>query len=299
MGKLFLLLASVVLAVLAVYATTNGNVALAVVAIAVLCVQGLAWLLVSFSQRRHHFSSAARRDVMTGLPNRAAGREAIEATLSQQSNGQHYAVTLIKLSNMRELAAMYGTEVVEVILLEAGRRLQTLSGLTTLASLGGSQFLLLVERNKNHDIDAIAQQVMHSFDAPFSVNAVDMTAECHIGFALSPEHGVTYSDLMRRASLALSNCANEAKPYAIYVDGQDEIYFRQLQVAGRLQHAIANNGFEIRLQPQLVLPAQRIVAAELLLSWVDTEMGRMSPEEFIPLAERSGDITAITRWVLL
>lgn len=131
----------------------------------------------------------------------------------------------------------------------------------------------------------------------FKIGPISVEAEVRIGAVVYPDHGQRYDELMRRAGIALSVSHRQKDPFSLYQRGQDEIHLRKIHITNRLQEAVKTGNFRLLYQPQLDVKNEKIHQVEALVRWTDPSLGEVYPDEFIPLAERSGDISGITRWV--
>ena len=160
-----------------------------------------------------------------------------------------------------------------------------------------NEFLVVFNCSGNN-ADAAVWPILDSFSESLSHDNIAINFEPRAGILYCPEQADNYEDLIRRASIALSEARKLALPSYLYQEGADEIHLRKLTITAYLQQAIQQGNFELMYQPQLDLQSNSVNGVEALIRWTDPVLGKVFPDEFIPLAEESGAISDITRWVL-
>lgn len=268
----------------------------------------------AIQEREKHIKYQAQHDLQTGLPNQEQLAFAVEQRFSML-DASPFAAVLVQIVNLHALSDVYGLALVNRLLPLLAERLRgTLARDSVTDSMadnapvfdkqvyvsrvGTDEFVLLVNDAEASCAGAIAEQFTCAFSRAFQSDNIEVKIDVRLGFVFCPEHARNYEDLVRRAHIALADARHRCLPYVCYAEGRDEEHLRKIVVTERLQHAIANSAFELLYQPQFDFKSGRIHSAEALIRWNDSELGRMFPDEFIPLAEQSGDITLITQWVL-
>jgi diguanylate cyclase (GGDEF)-like protein len=208
-------------------------------------------------------------------------------------------VLLIDLDRFKEINDTLGHASGDLLLQELGRRLQALlGGRGTVARLGGDEFGVVSQTA----IDAVsalalADQLRERIADPFVLAGVSLEVQASVGIALSPEHGGDVDTLMRHADVAMY-AGKKIHQARIYSTADDQYSSGRLALAGQLRGAIEHDELELQFQPQLDLATGEVRTVEALVRWHHRERGRLSPDEFIPLAEHAGLIRPLTRWVL-
>jgi diguanylate cyclase (GGDEF)-like protein len=247
--------------------------------------------------REKHIKFQAGHDLMTGLLNRNCLGDIISQQVKENPD-YRFVLGVLQLANYEQLDYAYGRQISDQILMRVVFYIRRLFGSNSkLARLEGAQFLVIYDELAREDISDAADDMLATLSVPMVLDTIEISVEPVMSFVLYPEQGDSFDELLRRALLVLNKAQRNRLPYAIYQKGDDEIHMRQLKVTNRLQYAIANEKFEMYFQPQYSLRERRVHHAEALIRWEDEEMGRMFPDEFIPLAEQSGAISHISRWV--
>ncbi len=209
------------------------------------------------------------------------------------------AVLVCELPQLKEIAASLGPETAERALLISAARLFAATGREAMLARVGEQRLALGLRTGGEDEALmLAARVLAALHDPLVVDGSALWVEGRIGLAIAPLHGDRGAALLRRADAALAAAAALPERIAVYRPGMEEARRRSLALLSALPAAIERGVLELHFQPQLALADHRVLAAEGLLRWRDESLGTIPPAEFVPLAEQSGLMPAITRKVL-
>jgi predicted signal transduction protein with EAL and GGDEF domain len=167
------------------------------------------------------------------------------------------------------------------------------------ARLGGDEFaVLLATGSTEHAMRVVAEKILKALEAPLVVDGQTMDIAASIGIARFPEHGEDASALMRAADVAMYAAKRAKSGYAVYDPAHDERRQEYLTLLGELRHAVEAGELVLHYQPKLQLAENRVKAVEALVRWRHPTRGFVAPSEFIPFAEQTGYISAITRWVM-
>jgi len=242
----------------------------------------------------------AQHDALTGLAHRGLGHARLEAALgTARASGAALALVMLDLERFQALNAALGYGVGDRVLQEVARRLARYAGpRDTAARFGSDEFFVLLLRpdaaTALRDVDQLRALLAREVE----VEGLRIPVHVRAGVALHPEHGADAATLLRRADLALQQAKETQSPLAIYESGQDERQLRRLAIVHALRDAVAGRQLRLEYQPKLDLRTRSITQVEALLRWWHPAVGALSPDEFIPLAEQSGQIQPLTRWVL-
>jgi diguanylate cyclase (GGDEF)-like protein len=239
----------------------------------------------------------ASRDALTGLPNRTLLRHRAERALRGDEPG---AMLLIDLDRFKEVNDTLGHNYGDELLVEVAARLgAALRADDTLARLGGDEFAVLL-RGLPHraEVAELAGRLQDALRCPIALRGVAVELEASIGVALYPEHGTTVGELLQRADVAMYEAKRARTGIATYSAERDPYSADRLGLLAELRRAIEDDELVLHYQPKVALATGAVVGVEALVRWQHPTRGLLSPDQFVPLAERTGAIADLTRWVV-
>jgi diguanylate cyclase (GGDEF)-like protein/PAS domain S-box-containing protein len=244
----------------------------------------------------------ATHDSLTGLPNRVMFGELLNHVLATaRRNQRKFAVLFIDLDRFKFINDSLGHEAGDALLREVSRRLkECLRASDIVARLGGDEFVMLVQDLHNSEqAGAIARKVMSAVIKPLDINGQECRVTASIGISVFPDDALDETSLMTHADLAMYHAKEEGKNNFQFYDGRLEtMSLERLTLETQLRRAIERNELSLHYQAKLDLANNVIAGVEALLRWTSSELGAVSPAKFIPLAEESGLILSIGKWVL-
>ena len=241
-------------------------------------------------------------DPLTDLPNRSLLTDRLaQALINAGRFERQTAVILLDLDHFRLVNESFGPPVGDALLQEVARRLQGLlrEG-DTLGRRSGTEFGFVMA-NLSHERDAIAlaQRLLDAIGDPFMIGEQTLLLTASIGISLAPRDGNGADDLLKTADIALSRAKQAGRnTFRFYAPEMDADAARRLGLESALRSALKNDELSIHYQPQVSLETGRVIGMEALLRWQNPAFGKVSPAEFIPLAEDNGMIIPIGEWVL-
>ncbi|WP_323750616.1 putative bifunctional diguanylate cyclase/phosphodiesterase [Marinobacter sp.] len=242
-------------------------------------------------------------DTLTGLANRRFFMEDLAHTLSIADRQlRQVALVMIDLDRFQVLNDTLGHQFGDELLIKIAERLNSLSSETILVAYSGGDEFMICHQQMN-DIDGVIHllgEIKQCFAEPFKVLGQVHQVTATMGVAVYPQSGHDADTLLRNADIALYRAKDQGRnTYQFYTEGMQEKEMMRLELDKDLSEALANDEFVLHYQPQLNLDTGEINNVEALIRWQHPTRGLLSPMEFIPLAEESGRITEIGRWVVL
>src|SRR5581483_10995719 len=240
-------------------------------------------------------------DSLTGLPNRRLLQDRLsQAILSAQRGDRRTALLLLDLDRFKEVNDTLGHAAGDRLLQEIGRRLQSvLRKSDTVARLGGDEFaILLTPVQRSEGAAIVAAKVLEVLSAPIVLQDRPIRIDGSIGIALCPEHGGDAETLLRHADVAMYAAKQAHEGYVRYDPKMDSETAGRLMLASDLGQAVALDQLMLEFQPRLDLASGQPDGMEALVRWRHPELGIVPPDQFIPLAEQTGSIRQLSRWVL-
>lgn len=251
------------------------------------------------AQRIHQL---AYYDALTGLPNRALLQDRCEQAVSRARRArQRLAIVFMDLDRFKHINDSLGHPIGDGLLQAVAERLRgVLRESDTVARLGGDEFVVLLEAiEQSDDIRVALERIIEAFHDPFAVGGHTLSVSTTAGVSLFPDHGQDVQSLFKFADLALYRAKEAGRGnYRLFESEFDADAHHRMVLENELRHAIERGQLHLQYQPLYTLPELKLSGAEALLRWIHPELGFISPAEFIPVAEDSGLILSIGRWVL-
>jgi diguanylate cyclase (GGDEF)-like protein/PAS domain S-box-containing protein len=240
-------------------------------------------------------------DQLTGLPNRVMlqnrlGRALAEAVRTERP----LALLILALDSFREVTNALGHHNGDLIVRELAVRLgDALGDGDRVARLRGDEFGVLLPDADAAFARQVGDRILGSLERPFMVQRLPIEVSASVGMAVAPEHGTEAETLLRHADSAVQAARKLGGGASVVYSSQCEPHDpARLALLGELRRALEGNELQLHYQPKVDLKTRAVVGAEALLRWVHPKRGFVPPVEFIPLAEQTGLIRPLTRWVL-
>jgi diguanylate cyclase (GGDEF)-like protein len=269
---------------------------------------GTLLTVVAYASQRLRRQAAEKEelalsDSLTGLANRTMFQEAIGAAISGSGRRKVAgAVMLMDLDRFKDVNDTLGHHNGDLLLQRIGARLDSvLRNTATVARLGGDEFaILLRETHDRQSVVPVVRRVLKVLEEPVVVGGLALQVEASVGIAIFPENGRTVDAVMRAADVAMYVAKEQRSGYEFYdEDGHEHRHDAgRLALIGELRRAMDEAELVLHYQPKVDLRTGQAKGVEALARWSHPERGMLSPDEFIPLAERSNLLRPMTLYVL-
>ncbi|MBI3222939.1 MAG: EAL domain-containing protein [Nitrosomonadales bacterium] len=261
-------------------------------------------ILNDITQRKRdeeHIQQLAHFDTLTGLPNRALLQDRAEQAIrTAHRDRSRIAVLFIDLDHFKNVNDTLGHRVGDGLLIQVSERLKSsVRDNDTVARLGGDEFLLVLQDSDADGVAHIATKLLDILSRPYHIEQNELVVTPSIGIAMYPDDGEDFDTLHQHADVAMYRAKQDGRNNFRFYTAQMQMHSaRMLQLENALRQAIERDQLHLVYQPQLAISGKRMIGVEALLRWQHPEFGMVSPAEFIPLAESSGQIIAIGEWAL-
>ena len=259
-------------------------------------------MLAGLREDEAHLNYLAYHDSLTGLPNRLLLQDRFQhAVAKARRSGRKVALLFLDLDEFKRINDSLGHEIGDQLLQKVAERIRcgAREG-DTLARLGGDEFVLLLEDvTQVGAIGIVANKILSSLAQTFEVGSFQLYASASIGIGIYPDNGESVEKLLRCADIAMYRAKDLGRnTLQFYTPEINARAHETLLLENGLRQALAKQELEIYYQPQFDLVSGRIIGTEALLRWNHPERGILLPADFLPLAEETGLIFAISNWVL-
>jgi diguanylate cyclase (GGDEF)-like protein len=278
-----------------------------VAALAIFCIVALATafrarkMAIALADSEKEAVIAARTDGMTGLMNRTGFTELIDSARYQEACAEgHFAIVYLDINGFKavndSIGHHGGDELVAAL---AERVTAVLPPDTVFARIGGDEFaVVMIGRSARDTAAGAASAIVHSLDQPFTVYGFEFHVTASVGYAVAGGTGLTPSEVVRRADLAMYQAKNAAEREAVaYHSTMETGALEKKQVETALRRAIEEKALKVFYQPVVRASDLAVIGVEALVRWTSKEFGAVSPALFIPVAEDTGLIHDIGRFV--
>ncbi|NHC43915.1 GGDEF domain-containing protein [Motilibacter sp. K478] len=240
---------------------------------------------------------AALTDALTGLPNRASFTAQVDGAAA--SGGRPLVVVLLDIDRFGEVNAALGHDVGDQVLVAVARRVRALvSEPAPVARVGSDEFAVALPWVEGENPEGAVFGVLAALAAALDLGDYELPVSATAGYAMCPDDGSSGAELLRHAEIALHQAKFAQRQTRRYQAADEEAGPRRLALAADVARAVVRGELEVHYQPQAGAHDRRVRAFEALLRWQHPVWGRVPPDEFIPLAERTGVIGGLTDFVL-
>lgn len=264
-------------------------------------VEGIARDITSQYESRNKIYHLANHDLLTGIPNRLYLEEKLKGLISQSKrNNKHFAMLFLDLDHFKQINDTLGHDIGDKLLKEVVERIQkNIREEDILARIGGDEFIIVLTDIDKGDITSSINKIMELMHHPWSFDGYELNVSSSVGISLYPEDGNTAIDLMKSADIAMYRAKALGRDnFCFFTPDLDRHIHFEMKLEQEMKSALENNQFELYYQPKVRLDDNKVFSAEALIRWNHPQMGLIYPEYFITLAENTGFMLKLGRWII-
>lgn len=258
-------------------------------------------LASSLAEANRELAQLALHDTLTRLPNRILLEDRLDQAIHKANReDSRFALMFMDLDGFKAINDAYGHDIGDRLLIAVTERLkELLKGQYTLARIGGDEFVLLVETAEPDDAASLAGAMVRAIDTPFTIEHYELLVTLSVGIAFYPHDGNNERELMFNADAAMYHTKHTGRNgYSFFQPSMNTMAQTQLQLLNDLWLAQERQELRLVYQPKFQAPAGPVIGFEALLRWQHPQRGLLTPDLFLPLAEKTGMIITIGDWVL-
>jgi diguanylate cyclase (GGDEF)-like protein len=224
---------------------------------------------------------------------------ALEEAVKVRAPGEVVAVIQFDVSGLRDVNESLGHAAGDKLLAEVARRLRTLAPPAALvARVGGDEFAMTLRMAGTEEAVALATELRRALQDPMEIGSLTLDVDTAVGVAVHPDHGSEPAALLQRADLANQAAKSMSSAVQTFNLGLESRSARRLGLAGDLRRALENGEVGVAFQPKVTLTSRQLVGVECLARWEHSAHGSVSPEDFVAVAEHTGQLSRLTETVL-
>ena len=260
------------------------------------------YIELALEEQKNQLDYYANHDVLTSLPNRMYFQKYLDILIGEyKTSEQKLALFFLDLDRFKQINDSLGHEVGDSVLVEIAQRIKDIvyQG-DIVARLGGDEFTIIVKNIENDiKISNLANQLISVLSKPICINNQMLYISCSIGISIYPDDASNHKDLLKYADAAMYKAKEEGRNnFQFYQNEMTQIAFERVILEAHLREALKDDDFIVYYQPQIDIKTEKLIGMEALVRWEHEKLGIVPPSKFISLAEATGLIVELDRFVM-
>ena len=252
------------------------------------------------AEREERIAHQAFHDELTQLPNLRLARDRLKHQLGiAHRRHEPVAVIVLGVDRFKQVTETLGHPIGDrLIQALAERLLHRLRDGDTVARIASDEFMIIAGNADEAAVRTLVSDVTLQMAQPIMLESAELVPSISVGVSIYPQHGQDVTELVRRADIALTDAREAMNGIEFYEFGRDENHLRQLSIVADLRRAVDEDQLVMHYQPKIGMSDHTVRSVEALVRWIHPTHGFMPPDEFIGLAEKSGNISMLSNWIL-
>ena len=264
-------------------------------------IEGIVRNITEHSVTKKRISNMLYSDTLTGISNRLHLETLMEKLIIENHRKQGtFSMLFLDLDHFKHINDTLGHDIGDILLQEVASNISdSIRQEDIFARIGGDEFVIIFKDMKEEQLILTVEKLMNIIHNVRTINEYKLRVTASIGIVMYPQDGKSTVDLMKSADIAMYQSKKRGRnTYTFFQNKHSESLQNELQMMQDMSSAVDNNEFELYYQPKVLIKGNRVIAAEALLRWEHPTLGQIAPAEFIPLAENTGLILKLGRWVV-
>ena len=267
----------------------------------ILGIEGIVRDITEHTVSKNRISNMLYRDTLTGISNRLHLEILMERLLFDTYTKDHrFAMLFLDLDHFKHINDTLGHDIGDLLLQQIAHNINSVVRPNDIfARIGGDEFVIIFRDVDKIELLHILEQLMALIHQPWMINEYELSVTASIGVVRYPEDGTSTVDLMKSADIAMYKSKSRGRNNFTFYDKEyDKSIHTEMELIQDMSMAIDNNEFTLHYQPKVLVDSNKVVAAEALIRWKHPKLGYIMPNKFIPLAENTGLILRLGRWII-
>jgi len=267
----------------------------------ILGIEGIVRNITEHKVHQKRITNMLYSDTLTGISNRLHLEIMMEKLISENEKSKNtFSVLYLDIDHFKHINDTLGHDVGDILLQKVVYSINSVIRASDIfARIGGDEFVIIFQDIKKKKLEQIIDKLMYVIQNIHTINGYELHVTSSIGVVMFPYDGVNTVDLMKRADIAMYQSKKKGRnTYTFFDEKYSELLQDEMQLMQDMSQAIDNNEFELYYQPKVLVKNNKVIAAEALIRWNHTFYGYILPNKFIALAENTGLILKLGRWVI-
>lgn len=264
-------------------------------------IEGIVRNITEHSVTKKRISSMLYSDTLTGISNRLHLETLMEKLIvDNYKKNNTFSMLFLDLDHFKHINDTLGHDVGDILLQEVAENISnSIRQEDIFARIGGDEFVIIFKDMKEEQLVMTVEKLMKVIHNLRTINEYKLRVTASIGIVMYPQDGKSTVDLMKSADIAMYESKKRGRnTYTFFQNKHSDSLQNELQMMQDMSLSVDNNEFELHYQPKVLVKGNQVIAAEALVRWEHPTLGHISPKEFIPLAENTGLILKLGRWVV-